>query len=146
MSEERQHPPRTIPDGMTRDCLDPWYMLDIRTNGDVAPCCYRGPAVGNTNTQTLTDIFNGEPIRELRGSLLAGELDQLCGRCNIRAVTTPEKLQRKVAELAAEFKLPDDFDAQQYLLANTDVADAGLDAAQHYIRYGKREGRNLRPG
>ncbi|GAC1657546.1 MAG: hypothetical protein NVS9B12_09680 [Vulcanimicrobiaceae bacterium] len=130
---------------MTRDCVDPWYFVDIRTNGDVAPCCYRGPAVGNVKVQSLAEIFNGEPVREVRRSLLEGDLDELCGRCNIRAVTRPEHLQKKVADLIERFKIPDDFDAELYLEANPDVAQAGIDAGVHYVRYGKNEGRRLRP-
>ncbi len=146
MSEKRAQPARTIPPGMTRDCVDPWYFVDIRTNGDVAPCCYRGPAVGNTNAQSLTEIFNGPQIREVRRSLLAGELDELCGRCNIRAVATPGELQQKVGDLIERFKTPQDFDGALYLEANPDVARAGLDAAEHYVKYGKSEGRRLRLG
>lgn len=41
--------------------------------------------------------------------------------------------------------LPRDFDARQYLLANPDVAKAGADAAEHYLRFGRNEGRKLRP-
>ena len=145
MEQNRAQPPRTIPPGMTRDCVDPWYFVDIRTNGDVAPCCYRGPAVGNINTQTLPEIFNSDGIREVRRGLLSGDLDELCGRCNIRAVTDPQALQQRVSDLIERFKLPADFDPQQYLAANSDVADAGLDPAAHYVRYGKNEGRLLRP-
>ncbi len=44
-----------------------------------------------------------------------------------------------------EALLPDDFDAEQYLAANPDVADAGVSAEYHYRRHGHREGRPLRP-
>lgn len=42
--------------------------------------------------------------------------------------------------------LPADFDEQQYLLANPDVAKAGVSAAEHYVVFGRREGRKLRTG
>lgn len=38
-----------------------------------------------------------------------------------------------------------DFDATSYLLANKDVADAGHDAWDHYVKYGKMEDRPLKP-
>jgi SAM-dependent methyltransferase len=41
-------------------------------------------------------------------------------------------------------ELPLDFDEHQYLLANPDVARAGVDATQHYLNFGRREGRKLR--
>ena len=40
---------------------------------------------------------------------------------------------------------PTGFDAAAYLLANPDVAAAGVDAAQHHRQFGQREGRRLRP-
>lgn len=41
--------------------------------------------------------------------------------------------------------LPANFDAGEYLLANPDVAQACVDATQHYLTCGRREGRKLRP-
>lgn len=37
--------------------------------------------------------------------------------------------------------LPDDFSPDEYLLLNPDVAEAGIDAADHYRSYGAAEGR-----
>src|SRR4051794_32618805 len=37
---------------------------------------------------------------------------------------------------------PADFDPEYYLMANPDVAAAGVDPYQHYLQYGWREGRN----
>ncbi len=41
-------------------------------------------------------------------------------------------------------KLPDDFDAAAYLAIHKDVAEAGIDAAAHYLEYGRHEGRVYR--
>lgn len=40
-------------------------------------------------------------------------------------------------------KLPPDFDPKAYLAANPDVAAAEVDAVQHYLTYGRHEGRRL---
>ena|SRR5579871_1318239 len=40
----------------------------------------------------------------------------------------------------------DEFDEAGYLAANPDVAIAGTDPWQHWVTYGRREGRRLRPG
>jgi hypothetical protein len=37
--------------------------------------------------------------------------------------------------------VPADFDAQEYLRQNPDVAAAGVDAAEHYEKFGRAEGR-----
>ena len=51
----------------------------------------------------------------------------------------------EVPKEVIERTVPDDFDAEQYLLANPDVRAAGVDARMHFIQYGRREGRKLRP-
>ena len=49
-----------------------------------------------------------------------------------------------VEEMSLSPELPGDFDPVEYLRANPDVAAAGVDAAQHYLDHGRREGRRLR--
>jgi SAM-dependent methyltransferase len=51
---------------------------------------------------------------------------------------------RECIELRGE-PVGDDFDPEQYLLANPDVANAGVDPRQHYLMFGRREGRRLKP-
>jgi radical SAM protein with 4Fe4S-binding SPASM domain len=52
----------------------PWlyYSLTIHVNGDVVPCC-RDPkgieVVGNILTQSLDEVWNGEPFRAFRARL-----------------------------------------------------------------------------
>lgn len=52
----------------------------------------------------------------------------------------------KTAEPGARLceKLPVEFDETPYLLANPDVAKAGVGAKQHYLAFGRRERRKLR--
>jgi SAM-dependent methyltransferase len=40
--------------------------------------------------------------------------------------------------------LPAEFDAQKYLRVNPDVAEVGVDPVQHYLLFGRKEGRRLR--
>jgi len=47
---------------------------------------------------------------------------------------------------SSQNQMPGWFNPSAYLRANTDVAKAGVDAWQHYINFGKREGRRLEPG
>jgi hypothetical protein len=37
------------------------------------------------------------------------------------------------------------FDPERYLLANPDVAAAGVDPTTHYLQYGRHERRRLHP-
>jgi|GEM_PF-1899639 len=45
---------------------------------------------------------------------------------------------------ASKTILPSDFDPSVYLLLNKDVADANIDPAEHYLKYGIKEGRKYR--
>jgi len=40
--------------------------------------------------------------------------------------------------------LPIEFDAKTYLKIHKDIADAGIDPVQHYLIFGRKEGRRLR--
>ena len=52
---------------------------------------------------------------------------------------------RDAGERPGAAVLPVNFDARLYLAANPDVAAAGVDARQHYLQFGFREYRKLRP-
>jgi GT2 family glycosyltransferase len=41
-------------------------------------------------------------------------------------------------------ELPDDFDPDYYLAINPDVQESGKDPVQHYLRYGRKEGRQYK--
>lgn len=43
-----------------------------------------------------------------------------------------------------KFDLPDDFDPEVYLLINEDVKAAGVDPKQHYMDFGRNEGRSYK--
>ena len=126
---------------LTRDCLDPWTYVEVRPNGEVAPCCVRAP-VGNLAKASLSEILSGEPIRALRLQLLTGDLDQVCSNCLQRGPMQPELLQTKVRALREEVRLPPEFNSDLYLQANPDVHQP---AEEHFRTRGYLEGRMLRP-
>jgi hypothetical protein len=128
----------------TRDCRDPWSYVEIMVNGDVKPCCVR-EAVGNLAEATLPEILSGEPIRRLRAALLTGNLDSICAGCRQRAPIAPAAFRQKIRALREEVKLPTEFEADAYLRANPDVAEAGTAADAHFLSYGYLEGRLLQP-
>ncbi|MBI4879375.1 MAG: SPASM domain-containing protein [Planctomycetes bacterium] len=72
--------------GETRDCLDPWYLVQIASDGRVKPCCVHSAVGALSQGQTLADILNGPPVRKLRSRLLTGKLDAECQSCNNKPV------------------------------------------------------------
>lgn len=142
--KQRQDHSRFIPEGMTRDCLDPWVYVEIKGDGGVSLCCVRKP-VGSLVSQTLAHILHGIEARSLRRDLLSGEPDGICSTCGLRGVISPSKLQQKVGALNESVAVPADFDPIAYEDANPDVKEAGADPAQHFFEWGRIEGRRLKP-
>lgn len=64
-------------------CLAPWIHLHTWPNGSTYPCCLTDmrDIVGNTNNNTLKEIFNDKPMRDLRLDFIAGKEPKTCSRC-----------------------------------------------------------------
>jgi MoaA/NifB/PqqE/SkfB family radical SAM enzyme len=66
-------------------CREPWRGgLVVLADGRVTVCCvdHDGDlAVGDARTQTLAEIWNGEPMRRLRRAHATGALPPLCAGC-----------------------------------------------------------------
>jgi radical SAM protein with 4Fe4S-binding SPASM domain len=135
---------RDMPEGLTRNCTFAWTHVEIQENGDVRPCCARGP-VGNLAKTSLAKILNGDEMKKLRASLLSGNLDDTCMNCRLQPSGTKEVLAEKVKALRQQVSAPDEFDVAAYLAANPDVVETGADPLQHYLHSGRLEGRRLRP-
>jgi radical SAM protein with 4Fe4S-binding SPASM domain len=70
-------------DGPRYHCKFLWNELFVNVSGDVAPCCIQGrPVVGNVHQAPLSEIWNNEPMREMRERLLAGDPIPCCKDCN----------------------------------------------------------------
>jgi radical SAM protein with 4Fe4S-binding SPASM domain len=68
-------------------CTFPWFALAVFADGTVAPCPqdFHGRlAVGNLRSQSVAEIWNGAPLRELRRRMAAGSVDDLlpCAGCD----------------------------------------------------------------
>jgi hypothetical protein len=83
------------------------------------------PFFGNIAFRTVVDVLSGERVdnKYLGNSIPPKFVD---------------------ATRKAPRNLPRSFNAEAYLLANPDVAAAGVDAGSHYMQYGWREGRKLK--
>lgn len=64
-------------------CMYPWIHLHAFPTGDAHPCCYSEMAhrLGNTRQQTLAEIWNDQPMRDLRVRMLNEETSGACRKC-----------------------------------------------------------------
>ncbi len=69
-------------------CAYPWQQMIIDLTGEVVPCCYWsgygnfGKPLGNTNKNTIEEIWNGKGYKELRKQFKENDLDNHpCGNC-----------------------------------------------------------------
>jgi MoaA/NifB/PqqE/SkfB family radical SAM enzyme len=83
-------------EAQTRDCLEPWQFIMIRANNDVHPCCWHQPIYSLGKKQSLAEVFNSTPIKELRKQLLTGNLSTDCLHCPGKGKTSINNLRKKV--------------------------------------------------
>lgn len=64
-------------------CMYPWIHLHAFPNGDAHPCCYSEMAhgLGCTKTHTINEIWNDQPMKQLRQRMLSEQPSSACKKC-----------------------------------------------------------------
>lgn len=65
-------------------CMYPWIHLHAYPTGEAYPCCHaemKPGVVGNCRTNTLEEIWTGEPMQKLRADMLSETPHAACTRC-----------------------------------------------------------------
>lgn len=65
-------------------CIYPWIHIHAYPTGEAYPCCHaemKPGVVGNCRTQTLEQIWQGEPMQRLRADMLTETPNAACTRC-----------------------------------------------------------------
>lgn len=64
-------------------CAIPWMNLEIRSNGDITPCCMstNQSTLGNIKDTTLDQAFHSQAMKDLRKSLVDGLKPSVCQNC-----------------------------------------------------------------
>lgn len=64
-------------------CIYPWIHMHVWPTGEAYPCCHatHRPVYGNTKTETLESIWNGEPMRQLRKDVVNETANETCRKC-----------------------------------------------------------------
>ncbi len=68
-------------------CTFPWYALTVFFDGRVSPCpqdYFEEVILGDLRTQTVAEVWNGKPLRELRESMASRRFPEghLCTKCD----------------------------------------------------------------
>jgi radical SAM protein with 4Fe4S-binding SPASM domain len=64
-------------------CISPWIHLHTYPNESVYPCCLtpRNFTVGNLKEKSLKEIWNDEPMKQLRQNMMNDKKSESCRRC-----------------------------------------------------------------
>jgi radical SAM protein with 4Fe4S-binding SPASM domain len=63
-------------------CVSIFSAVEINSNGDMSPCRdYHDFVVGNVKERSITDLWNSEPYRKFRKSIIEEGLMPVCTRC-----------------------------------------------------------------
>jgi len=64
-------------------CMLPWTHLHGWPTGEAYPCCLANDKhpIGNLRTQTLEEVWNDEPLRQMRVNMLDDSPSKECNKC-----------------------------------------------------------------
>lgn len=104
-------------------------------------CIYYTPAfsdepLGRLDLRVIVDV----QTEQIRPNLYLGERIE----CESRPQSPRSLLDKLRTRVRPHQGLPQDFDRETYYALNPDVAKAKLDAATHYLKHGRTEGRRYR--
>ena len=73
---------------LLRCCPYPFYQCSVLATGQVLVCTHdwsRRTIVGDLNTQTIREVWNGKPLTEIRQLFLRGRMKDVpaCAHCNV---------------------------------------------------------------
>ena len=80
---------------LTRDCLDPWNYIEVRSDGKVAPCCIR-PPISNCTGSNIRFARRSDEHKALRSNLLNGDLDEVCKECHLKSLVPSAEFRQKI--------------------------------------------------
>jgi len=62
-------------------CIAPWTSMMISPDNKVRPCCAFSQSIGDSGTQSLSEIWNSVQARELRSTIMKGKKHDGCLDC-----------------------------------------------------------------
>lgn len=76
----------------------PWIHFHVGNGGVIKSCCVSNIPFGNINTQSLSEIWEGKPVKSLREKFLRGEQDKRCRVCRKLEETGGKSIRQETFE------------------------------------------------
>ena len=132
-------------------CLMPWIHYHVSDNGKVKACCIANIPLGNVNENSFEEIWNGEPIQELRTKFIKGEIDKRCSGCYKLEEAGGKSIRQETYEkfpevIPTEIKVkekPIYFDIRFSNVCNFRCRTCWHGASSKWFQDAKKLGRNL---
>lgn len=67
-------------------CVVPWTGIEINSDGEVMTCAQGATTLGNIQEQSLEEVLNAKPIKDIKKNMLANKPDANCFRCTRRQI------------------------------------------------------------
>jgi radical SAM protein with 4Fe4S-binding SPASM domain len=67
-------------------CYHPWRSVSINEKGDVMPCCATNAVLGNLESASFSEIWNGRKYRKLRKTVNSSRPLGFCRKCAFRGI------------------------------------------------------------
>jgi len=99
-------------------CMLPWVSMFVKTNSAVSVCCRTTESLGDCSEKTLTEIWNDQPIRQLRLDMLNNKKIDSCKYCYYAEDVMANRYSNRresLAEYAHLIKLVDQTREDGYL-------------------------------
>lgn len=71
------------PEELVNLCIAPWVHLHTWPNNKVYPCCLTPMeyTIGDLTNNTIEEVWNGQPLRDMRAQFMNDERPESCYRC-----------------------------------------------------------------
>ena len=126
----------------------PFIHFHAGNGGKVQACCVANIPFGNINHQSLEELWNGEPINQLRAKFLKGEIDNRCAVCINLEKAGSKSIRQETFEKfpnidVSEIKNPIYFDIRFSNVCNFRCRTCWHGASSKWFNDAKQLGTNL---
>jgi len=123
--------------------------MTLSPDGDAHPCPHGSRSIGNVLSHGVAEVWNGSVIKEVRASILAGNVHDICRTSNCPHQQPNDAFSPPEAQPFLDPEFVNAFDDGWYLENNPDVRSAVdrlefISGLEHFAKFGQAEGRAYR--